>query len=81
MEDLKRGGQLVQAGERMDGTDKAVRGKARTVTDGPYAEDTPKFPETFRIVPPSTNPDKILKRPWTLCRDARRYRNSPKVSS
>jgi hypothetical protein len=38
LEDLKKGGHLVQAGERMDGTGKVVRGKAKTVTDGPYAE-------------------------------------------
>jgi hypothetical protein len=38
MEDMKKGGHLVQAGERMDSTGKVVRGKAKTVTDGPCAE-------------------------------------------
>jgi hypothetical protein len=38
MEDLKRKGHLVSPGETLDGTGKVVRGKAKAVTDGPYAE-------------------------------------------
>ncbi len=38
MEDLRKGGHLIKAGERLDGTGKVVRGKAKAVTDGPYAE-------------------------------------------
>jgi len=38
MEDLKKGGHVVQTGERLDSSGKMVRGKAKTVTDGPYAE-------------------------------------------
>jgi hypothetical protein len=38
MDGLRSSGNLVQVGERLDGTGKVVRGKARTVTDGPYAE-------------------------------------------
>jgi hypothetical protein len=36
---LQQSGHLVQRGERLDiTTGKVVRGKAKTVTDGPYAE-------------------------------------------
>lgn len=38
VEELKQGGHLVQTGERMNATGKMVRGKSKTVTDGPYAE-------------------------------------------
>jgi len=38
METLKKGNHVVQTGERLNGTGKMVRGKAKTVTDGPYAE-------------------------------------------
>ncbi len=38
LEDLKNAGKLVARGERLDSTGKLVRGKAKTVTDGPYAE-------------------------------------------
>lgn len=38
VEELKQGGHLVQTGERMKATGKMVRGKSKTVTDGPYAE-------------------------------------------
>jgi hypothetical protein len=37
-EGLQKAGHLVQRGERLDGTGKVVRGKAKAVTDGPYAE-------------------------------------------
>ena len=35
---LRQSGNLVQTGERLERTGKVVRGKAKTVTDGPYAE-------------------------------------------
>ncbi|HEX3436811.1 MAG TPA: YciI family protein [Pseudacidobacterium sp.] len=35
---LEKGGYLYQAGERLDGSGKVVRGKSKTVTDGPYVE-------------------------------------------
>ena len=38
MEDLRKSGHAIKAGERLDGTGKVVRGKAKVVTDGPYAE-------------------------------------------
>jgi hypothetical protein len=37
-EGLQKAGPLVQRGERLEGTGKVVRGKAKAVTDGPYAE-------------------------------------------
>jgi hypothetical protein len=38
MAELKQAGHVVQTGERLDCTGKMVRGKAKTVIDGPYAE-------------------------------------------
>jgi hypothetical protein len=38
LEDVKKEGHLVSTGERLDGTGKVVRGTAKAVTDGPYAE-------------------------------------------
>ena len=38
IDELKKDGSLVSTGERLNGTGKVVRGKAKTVTDGPYAE-------------------------------------------
>ncbi|MGH9402588.1 MAG: YciI family protein [Terriglobia bacterium] len=35
---LEKNGQVKQLGERLDGTGKVVRGKAKAVTDGPYVE-------------------------------------------
>jgi hypothetical protein len=35
---LEKNGHVKQFGERMDGTGKVVRGKAKAVTDGPYVE-------------------------------------------
>ena len=35
---LRQSGNLVQTGERLERTTLPVRGKAKTVTDGPYAE-------------------------------------------
>ena len=35
---LEKNGHIKQLGERLDGTGKVVRGKTRTVTDGPYVE-------------------------------------------
>jgi len=35
---LEKNGHINQFGERLDGTGKVVRGKAKTVTDGPYIE-------------------------------------------
>jgi hypothetical protein len=35
---LEKSGHINQFGERLDGTGKVVRGKAKTVTDGPYIE-------------------------------------------
>src|SRR5918992_5825761 len=38
METLEKKGHIKQLGERLDGTGKVVRGKAKAVTDGPYIE-------------------------------------------
>jgi hypothetical protein len=38
METLEKNGHIKQLGERLDGTGKVVRGKAKAVTDGPYVE-------------------------------------------
>jgi hypothetical protein len=35
---LEKNGHVKQVGERLDGTGKVVRGKAKAVTDGPYVE-------------------------------------------
>ena len=35
---LEKNGHVKQLGERLDGTGKVVRGKAKAVTDGPYVE-------------------------------------------
>jgi hypothetical protein len=35
---LEKGGHIKQLGERLDGSGKVVRGKAKAVTDGPYVE-------------------------------------------
>jgi len=35
---LEKNGHVKQFGERLDGTGKVVRGKARAVTDGPFVE-------------------------------------------
>jgi hypothetical protein len=35
---LEKNGHVKQFGERLDGTGKVVRGKAKAVTDGPYVE-------------------------------------------
>jgi len=35
---LEKSGHIKQFGERLDGTGKVVRGKSKTVTDGPYIE-------------------------------------------
>jgi hypothetical protein len=35
---LEKNGHIKQLGERLDGTGKVVRGKAKSVTDGPYIE-------------------------------------------
>lgn len=35
---LEKGGHIKQLGERLDGTGKVVRGKAKAITDGPYVE-------------------------------------------
>lgn len=35
---LKKNGHVKAPGERLDGTGKVVRGKAKDVTDGPYVE-------------------------------------------
>ena len=35
---LEKNGHIKQFGERLDATGKVVRGKARSVTDGPYVE-------------------------------------------
>ena len=35
---LDKNGHIKQLGERLDGTGKVVRGKAKSVTDGPYVE-------------------------------------------
>lgn len=37
-EALQKSGHLKQLGERLEGAGKVVRGKAKTITDGPYAE-------------------------------------------
>jgi len=35
---LEKSGNIKQLGDRLDGTGKVVRGKAKAVTDGPYVE-------------------------------------------
>jgi hypothetical protein len=35
---MEKNGHVKQLGERLDGTGKVVRGKAKAVTDGPYVE-------------------------------------------
>jgi hypothetical protein len=35
---LEKNGHVKQLGERLDGTGKVVRGKAKAVTDGPFVE-------------------------------------------
>jgi hypothetical protein len=35
---LEKNGHVKQLGERLDGTGKVVRGKTKTVTDGPFVE-------------------------------------------
>ena len=35
---LEKNGHVKQLGERLDGSGKVVRGRAKTVTDGPYVE-------------------------------------------
>jgi Uncharacterized protein conserved in bacteria len=35
---LEKNGHIHQLGERLDGNGKVVRGKSKTVTDGPYVE-------------------------------------------
>jgi len=35
---LEKNGHIKQLGERLNGTGKVVRGKAKAVTDGPYVE-------------------------------------------
>jgi len=37
-DELEKNGHLKQLGERLNGTGKVVRGKAKGVTDGPYVE-------------------------------------------
>jgi hypothetical protein len=37
-EALEKNGNIKQLGERLDGTGKVVRGKAKAVTDGPFVE-------------------------------------------
>jgi len=38
IETLKKSGHVKQLGERLDGSGKVVRGRAKAVTDGPYVE-------------------------------------------
>jgi hypothetical protein len=38
MEDLKKNGHAQTGGERLDPSDKVVKGHAKTLTDGPYVE-------------------------------------------
>lgn len=38
LDGLRRAGHLASPGERLDAGGKLVRGKGRTITDGPYAE-------------------------------------------
>jgi hypothetical protein len=35
---LEKNGHIKQLGDRLDGTGKVIRGKAKAVTDGPYVE-------------------------------------------
>ena len=37
-ESLEKNGHATEFGQRLDGTGKVVRGKAKAVTDGPYVE-------------------------------------------
>ena len=38
IDDLRTQGHLMQTGERLDRSGKVVRGKSKTISDGPYAE-------------------------------------------
>ena len=38
MDGLEKSDHIKQLGDRLDGTGKVVRGKTKTVTDGPYVE-------------------------------------------
>ncbi|MGC4094059.1 MAG: YciI family protein [Polyangiaceae bacterium] len=38
LDTLRRDGHLVQTGERLEGDGKVVRGREKTVTDGPFVE-------------------------------------------
>ncbi len=49
MEEMKREGRLVNVGMPLEHTGKVVAGRARTVTDGPYAE-TKELVGGFSIV-------------------------------
>src|SRR5437870_7818595 len=46
---LEKDGHIKQLGERLDGTGKVVRGRARTVIDGPYI-DVKDFIQGYMIV-------------------------------
>src|SRR5262245_14765131 len=46
---LERNGHVKQFGERLDGTGKVVRGKTKTITDGPYVE-TKDFIQGYLIL-------------------------------
>ena len=46
---LGKNGHIKQLGERLEGTGKVVRGKEKTVTDGPYVE-VKDFIQGFMIV-------------------------------
>lgn len=46
---LEMNGHVKQFGERLDGAGKVVRGKAKTVTDGPYIE-TKDFIQGYAIL-------------------------------
>src|SRR5436189_152005 len=62
---LEKNGHIKQLGERLDGTGKVVRGKAKSVTDGPYVEvkDTLcRALETWPVHGPPDNPSAWLMR-------------------
>jgi len=56
---LEKNGHIKQLGERLDGTGKVVRGKAKTVIDGPYVE-VKDFIQGYMIVE-ATDMDQALE--------------------
>jgi len=52
-DNLEKNGHVQQFGERLDGTGKVVRGKAKAVTDSPYVE-VKDFIQGYKLVEAGT---------------------------